>query len=250
MRRLSLLCLVLALACGGPTGPEDRSLQLAAAIEVESGTDQIAPVTEVMPDSVVARVLDADGNPVEGRLVNFEVDAGDEAGRFDASALQSNGQGRVFNELRAGTRTWTDRVWNMEDSAYTVRLVASNEGRPDEVQSFTFAVEPGPVVETSFTWKRSGATPIRLPASAFDEYGNPGLIRAEVDSFFHVRSDVYGHREAMALAVDSVGRALVCFSRQDGTFIAVALAESTDGQNIAVDASRVDNEGFSTEDCG
>lgn len=150
MRRLSGVLLLIAAACGGSsTGPGDGGggPSPVSSLEVESGNDQSAEPTEAMPDSIVVQAVDDAGNPVEGKLVNFEVPAGDSAGTFVADALQTNEEGRAFNELTAGTLAWTARVDAGEDSAYTARVVASRDGRPDEVGTVTFAVQPGPLDE-------------------------------------------------------------------------------------------------------
>lgn len=183
MRRLSLVLPVLALACGGSSealsGPGGPSI--AADITVEQGADQTAPVGQALPDSVVGRAVDGAGDPVEGRIVNLEVPAGPDAGRFDADALQTNATGRVFAELRTGTRAWTARVRSGEDSAYVARLIASREGRADEIESFTFSVQPGPL--TKLTLRPGEAPDYRigdrldvlsdLTWPGRDEHGNP-----------------------------------------------------------------------------
>jgi hypothetical protein len=154
MRRLIAVAAALTLACGGSDGTTgiDGDPGIAADITVEQGADQRAPILDVMPDSVIGRVMDDQGRAVGGQTVNLVIPAGEEAGRWTGlsgptGTLTTDAQGRVFAELQAGTRAWTSRVVDGEDSAYVARLVASREGRADEIEELTFAVEPGePVV--------------------------------------------------------------------------------------------------------
>jgi hypothetical protein len=210
---LVLVGTLVAIGCGGSTtGLEDDggTPGVVTALEVEQGAEQSARPEQAMPDSVVGRATDDAGTPVEGQLVHFEVPAGAEAGTFDVGSLLTNGQGRVFNELRAGTRAWTARVAAGEDSAYTARLVASRDGRPDEILEFTFAVEPGPA---EFADLSHGSWSIaedpfvgRMEAPgglAPDSLGNPALWRFLVgDGLLGVETTRPGTPEARTLIVD------------------------------------------------
>lgn len=176
------LALLFTAACGSePTNLDGGGGPgVAAAISVELGADQSARPERAMPDSVVGRVTDDQGRGVEGQLVNFEVPSGSEAGSFDAGALSTNAQGRVFNELTAGTRAWTSRLLDGQDSAYTARLVASRDGRPDEIAEMTFAVDPGP--------PRRGSEPSGNERhdedGTFDEFGDDGDAEAVIAANF------------------------------------------------------------------
>lgn len=193
MRYLAIaLATLTAFACGSetPTDSSDNSDPAGpvAAVTVESGDGQKAPPRRALPDSIVGRVTDSSGNPISGQIVNFQVAAGDSAGSFEVDALQTNSEGRVFNELTTGIRAWTARVAAGEDSAYTARLVASREGRPDEVARLNFAVEPAEATEfPEAGFSRFDPDSVeRWPDPARDRFGNPALQRVVVstaDSF-------------------------------------------------------------------
>lgn len=186
MRRLTaLFCSLALLACGSePSGLDDGGdPDVVAAISVEQGAEQSARAMRVMPDSVVGRATDDQGRAVEGRIVEFQLPAGPDAGSVDQQTLATNPQGRVFYELTAGPRAWTSRVAAGEDSAYTARLVASVDGRSDEVVEFTFAVQPGDPVELDLFFS-TGDPPVLRPGDtvnpldmlewpARDQHGNP-----------------------------------------------------------------------------
>ena len=181
MRRLTALLSILALAaCGSePTSLDDGGPTVVAAISVEQGARQSARPTRPMPDSVVARATDSQGRAVEGRIVEFQLPAGPEAGSVDQQTLATNAQGRVFYELRAGTRAWTSRPPG-EDSAYTARLVASVEGRSNEVTEFTFAVQPGEPANTP-----SGDDRL-VEDGTFDQFGADGEAEAPFNANFWI----------------------------------------------------------------
>lgn len=180
----TVLVAILAACSGGPTGLDDGGPpDVVASIEVEKGEGQRGPPVEVLPDSVVGRVLNSAGDPMSGVFVNFETPGG----TFDADGLTTNGNGRVFNELTTGEVAWTARVAAGEDSAFTARLVASRDGRPDEIASFTFAVDPDPAASAALAGGRwsmaEGPFSARLEAPgsmAPDEHGNPALFRLRV----------------------------------------------------------------------
>lgn len=182
MRKTLATLLALALvACGegSPTGSGDGS-GVVSSLDVVDGDGQSAPVQQPMPDSVVGEVTDDNGNSVEGVAVNFEIPAGDSAGTFEANVLQTNAGGRVVNQLTAGVKAWTSRVVAGEDSAYAARLVASRDGRPDEIAQMRFAVEPGP--------PRPGSEPSGNERhdedGTFDEFGDDGEAEALIAANF------------------------------------------------------------------
>lgn len=203
MRRLVAFISCLAfLACGSePTGLNGGTPDIIASVSVEGGNRQSARPQNPMPDSVVGRATDSQGRAVQGRLINFTIPAGDSAGSFAARALQTNAQGRVFNELTAGTKAWTSRVVNGQDSAYTARLVASREGRPDEIATMTFSVLPGEPVVGADRRDNTGAgggglngsNTYTLPAdvhgaAVYDEHGNPVRWGLEFLAVAHAES--------------------------------------------------------------
>lgn len=212
MREEPAALLVLAfIACGGgsPTGSGNGS-GVVSSLDVVEGNGKSAPVQQPMPDSVVGEVRDDNGDPVEDVTVNFDVPAGDSAGTFEANVLQTNADGRVVNQLTAGVKAWTSRVVAGEDSAYTARLVASIEGRPDEVAEITFAVQPGPVgdftptpseIEEGSDQDRENGL-LDFPMSlVMDSLSNPVPFRVEPRAF--------GHAEGTrSVAADSSGCAI------------------------------------------
>lgn len=229
-----LLPMLAVAACGSDvSGPEPRGLSVVASVQVEEGEGQRGAPEQAMPDSIVARVTDSSGNAVEGRLVNFEVVGGSENGQFEASALTSNGNGRVMNELRAGPRAWTSRIVDGQDSAATARLVASNKGQPDSVTTFTFAVEVGPVHEASFGGLRlngsDGALVIDLGRRlVVDEWNNPVPFDLEVPGDFATTSVPRPGTGARRIEAVAIGCGEID-ARADGSTVGYGVVQVTDG---------------------
>ncbi|HEX8431718.1 MAG TPA: hypothetical protein VF625_10530, partial [Longimicrobium sp.] len=96
--------LVLALtACSGD-GPSLPPLTSATTrITIVGGNNQSTPVAQQLPEPLVVKVTDEDGNPRQGVLLNFVVpDA--ECGRPFAGSAVTDAQGEARERWDLGTR--------------------------------------------------------------------------------------------------------------------------------------------------
>jgi len=116
--------IVIALACGGDgaTAP-GHSVSLA----VVSGDKQTAPPNSELPSPLVVRVVDADGHPVQGQIVNFRVTAG--GGSMFAGAGATNGDGIVQDRWTLGSAAGEQRA--------EARAVDNATGAPIVFATFT-----------------------------------------------------------------------------------------------------------------
>jgi Bacterial Ig-like domain (group 1) len=87
----------LSLACSGDGGTTPG---VAAALNVVSGDHQTAPPNTELPQPLVVRVTDANGQPVEGQVVNFHVTGG--GGSMFAGAGSTNADGIVQDRWTLG----------------------------------------------------------------------------------------------------------------------------------------------------
>jgi hypothetical protein len=87
----------LSLACSGDSVTAPRR---AVALDVVSGDKQTAPANAELPKPLVVRVTDANGQPVQGQIVNFRVTAG--GGSMFAGAGSTNAQGIVQDRWTLG----------------------------------------------------------------------------------------------------------------------------------------------------
>lgn len=226
MRKLAAFVALLALACGdSPAGPggEIGTGGSVAAISVEQGSGQRGPPQQALPDSIVGQVTDGGGDPVQGVLVNFEVTSAD-GGQFETVSLQTNSNGRVFNRLVAGTKAWTSLV--PEDSTHTARLVASREGRPDEITSFQFVIQPGEIHRVSVTKvledgtaDQSGGDGVAAaqPATVWrDDWRNPIPYTVSVSGPAHAETLEGAPSWTEAIVADSAGAGTVTIQARNG----------------------------------
>jgi hypothetical protein len=103
----------------------------ATRIEAVSGDDQIAPVGTALGDSLVARVLDAFGNPVAG--VNVEWDA--DQGSVDPGSVTTGSDGRAATYRILGS------------AAGPQTTTASSSGLAGSPVTFTSQAAPGSAEE-------------------------------------------------------------------------------------------------------
>ncbi len=127
-----LLLAAATLRCsdGGPIDPTG-----GGTIEQVSGDGQDAVVGTALPDSLIVRVLDQNGDPVSGIAVGWEAQGG---GSVSEASTQSGADGR----------TGIIRTLGMTAGEQTT--VASAEGRDGSPITFTATATespPGPVVE-------------------------------------------------------------------------------------------------------
>jgi len=152
---LVLLALLLA-ACdaGGASSPE-----LPTALEIVSGTPQQATVDATLPNPLVVRVTDDDGDPVPGAVVNFMVTAG--GGTLDGATATTGSDGLAANRWTLGPTSGVQRV--------EARL-AVGTGQPVR-REFTAAAAPG--APATFT----AVGPVSVSGSAGYDLAQPLAVR-------------------------------------------------------------------------
>lgn len=129
-----LLVLIAALgSCSAP--PAGIKVGPAARLDIISGDKQSAIVATELSQPLVARVVDANGNPVVGQVVNFHVTKGN--GSVFAGSGSSNANGIVQERWTLGTSTADSQV-------VEARAVDSNTGAPLVFGVFTAIALAGP----------------------------------------------------------------------------------------------------------
>jgi hypothetical protein len=175
-RRLAPLLAAAAVlaACENPSGGGAGPL---ARLDVVSGDLQTGPVGTQLAQPLVVRVLDDDGDPIAGQLVNFVVAAG--GGQVFAGAAQTNADGRAQELWTLGTTAGdTQRV--------EVRAVDPATGAPRVYGTFRAVGTPGAAAQISAVGavQRTGGAATLLADSlrvrVTDAYGNgiPGVAVA------------------------------------------------------------------------
>jgi alpha-tubulin suppressor-like RCC1 family protein len=119
LRRLAGLTLAIGLAsCGDSAEPGTGPV---TSVAIVSGDLQKGPGNAELPDPLVVRVLDGDGNPVRGQVVNFRVVAG--YGSVFAGSGSSNEDGLVQER-------WTLGPFSPDTQRVEARAVDPVTGEP------------------------------------------------------------------------------------------------------------------------
>jgi hypothetical protein len=89
-----------------PTGSTSRSPPHAVSgaateIQIASGNEQTGAVSSALPDSLVARVIDAGGNPVAGIEVHWSASGG---GSISPEVVVTGADGLAAAEAGAGRK--------------------------------------------------------------------------------------------------------------------------------------------------
>ncbi len=127
----AILFLSASFGCGDRAGPPSP-----AQVEATSGAGQIAPVRTLLPEPIVATVVDAAGTPLPGVLVDWSVD-GD--GEVTATAPRTDAEGRVRAYWvlggTAGPSQAAASVPDLEPARFTATAESSSEELPfDEIR--------------------------------------------------------------------------------------------------------------------
>lgn len=93
------LALLLAAACDSPSEPSNGPP--AQNVEIVSGDDQDGVVGEQLQAVLAARVLDAEGRPIRGKLVHFRVSSG--GGSVEEDSVLTDDQGIARERWVLGT---------------------------------------------------------------------------------------------------------------------------------------------------
>jgi hypothetical protein len=159
--------LPLYLSCSdNPAGPR---IAKPAAVVVQSGQDQTGVVGKELASPLVVKVVDEDGRPSAGQLVNFKVTSG--GGTVFGGAALTSQSGVAQDRWTLGTST-TD--------AQTVEARAVDSESGEAIVFAVFHATPKPDVATSLA-KVAGdnqqavaGTPLSdsLAARVADKYGN------------------------------------------------------------------------------
>ena len=163
----ALLCTGGLVSCGSPSEP---GVQVPAALQIVAGDEQEGVVGEELPGPIMVRVLDDDGDPIQGQLVNFRVTAG--GGAVFAGASLTNAQGIAQERWTLGTST-------VEEHRIEARAVDPETGAAIVFANFTATALAGPPAALE-KYAGDGQTgtvgqPVATPPAVLvqDQYGNP-----------------------------------------------------------------------------
>jgi chitodextrinase len=138
----------LVSACGGGDLllPGDGAPEVPApsAIEVFHGDEQTAEVNEPLPAPLVVRVTDAEGNPVEGATVEFELISAGDGAQIAPSTVQTNGSGLAEAEVvlgdKVGLQTGEARVVAISSLKTSFSAFATLDNRDNHPPDADFEV--------------------------------------------------------------------------------------------------------------
>jgi hypothetical protein len=165
----ALLCAaVLVVACDSPTGTDRPGAP--ARLDVVSGDLQTAEVGTELAQPLVVRVVDANGTPLAGQIVNFRVVSG--GGSVFAGAAQTNADGMAQER------------WTLGNVARDTQRVEARAVDPVTGQALVFATfravgragAPAgisPVGSAARTGSAGAALGEALQARVTDRFGNP-----------------------------------------------------------------------------
>jgi hypothetical protein len=167
MHRVALVSITAALlaSCESGTGP--RPLPAPAAVEAVSGNGQSAPAGTLLPDPVVVRVTDEDGELLDGGVVVFRVIAG--GGTVGEGTARTGADGMAGEHWTLGTTAGEQRL--------EARVLDAG-GTPLVADTFTATATPAAPSQITITGGhgQSGAPGQPLPAwlgvRLRDPYGN------------------------------------------------------------------------------
>ena len=193
------LSLVLA-ACGGEglTLPPDGA---AANIEVTWGSGQSARVGSTLPDSLVVKVTDTRGRPVEGANVVFDFTADGSAASPATASTDANGI--AWSRLVLGTRVGlvngtarvpTDQGVTPVSTTFTATVLAgdangialvSGDGQSAPVNSALPAPlvvvvtdqDGNPISNVTISWSVTGGGSVSLASTVTDANGQTSVTR-------------------------------------------------------------------------
>jgi hypothetical protein len=161
--------LVTALANGGTqvtatagsaTGSAAVTVaQQASAIVRGSGDGQSAPVTQPLPNPIVAVVRDASGSPVQGATVTFSVSQG--GGVVTPTSALTDAAGEASTQWTFGTLA----------GAHTA--VASAAGRNTPFAGTALADVPDSMFVAEGPTVATVGAPVTISVGVVDQYGNP-----------------------------------------------------------------------------
>src|SRR5688500_1064306 len=136
VRVIAMLLLAIAspvlVSCDSATEPDVPGMP--ASMQIVSGDEQHGVVGERLPEPLVVQVLDDEGQPVAGQIVNWHVTAG--GGSVFAGAALTNAEGLAFEYWTIGTSV-------QQENVLEVRAVDPDTREPIVYATFTARGLPG-----------------------------------------------------------------------------------------------------------
>lgn len=163
---LAIAALVV-LGCSGdsPTGPTARE---PVAVQIVGGQDQSATVGTELPLALTAKVVDAQGRPVQGRTVSFRVTAG--GGSVFVGSAVSSDSGLVQDRWTLGSTVADSHrveVRTVNSAGEALLAVFRASARADAPASLSKSAGDGQTVVVGTAAADS------LAVRVADRYGNP-----------------------------------------------------------------------------
>lgn len=168
LHALAAVMLAGALACESSTNP--IRVGPPAKLVIVSGNQQQATVGTELANAIVIQVTDADGNPVQGQLINFRVTSGGGSVYAGSSLTNDNGEAR---------ERWTLGTDAAAAQTLEARAVDNATGAPLVFATFSATAVAGPAssLEMLAGDAQNGTigqtTPTAPSVRVRDQYGNP-----------------------------------------------------------------------------
>ncbi|MGH7507293.1 MAG: Ig-like domain-containing protein, partial [Longimicrobiales bacterium] len=156
------LTVALAAACEDNSGPPEARV---TTVEAAGGNQQEAAVTTALPQPLVARALDAQGEPVGGAAVDWQ--AGTGSGTIAPASATTDADGGASATWTLGSGAGAQTVMVVVGTASTGFTATATAG-----PTVAVTVSPSPVVLDAI-----GAT-VQLQVAANDAHDNPIQGRA------------------------------------------------------------------------
>jgi protocatechuate 3,4-dioxygenase beta subunit len=166
----ALACLVALTGAACKDSASNPTVREAASVQVVSGDNQEARVGTELPLPLVVRVLDEDGQPVAGQVVNFVVTGGSGTVFGGSSQTDRNGEARD---------RWTLGTTVADSQRVEVRTTTTAGSAPTTLATFRARATPDAAarIEPLGTATRQGsagsALADSLSARVLDFFGNP-----------------------------------------------------------------------------
>lgn len=219
---LALFVLAAAVSCSDAAAPRVHAI---ANMEIVAGQDQRATVGTEVPDVLTVSVLDDEGHPIAGQIVNFKVTSG--GGSVFAGAAATNASG-------VAKERWTLGTVAADSQRVEARAVDPTTGEAKTYAVFrAVAVADAPAALVRLTGDSQSVvvnTPAPNPLTAVveDKYGNP--VAGQTVAWTVVSG---GGSVSPASAVsDSAGRVSTTFTI-GGSTAAVQSAQATLGAIVS-----------------
>ncbi|HYW05754.1 MAG TPA: Ig-like domain-containing protein [Longimicrobium sp.] len=165
----ALACLIALTAAACDESTSDPKIQEAASARIVSGDNQEARVAAELPLPLVVRVLDEDGKPVAGQVVNFVVTGGGGTVFGGASQTDRNGEARdrwTLGNLVADSQRVEVRTTTTAGSTPTTLAAFRARATPD------VAARIEPVGAGTREGSAGSALADSLSARVLDRFGN------------------------------------------------------------------------------